>query len=390
MAGGKEYKIVEVDEAGPQMRCHHMAVCVKGNILVFGGKDLKEVCLSCHVIWMFNVYTERWSKHVIPESEPAPRHSIDACAVAISDDVYVFGGLSTSCWTHTNALWTLKRTSETCYVWSEVPTVDNRKAPLPRRGHIGWEYAGHLWVFGGSGPLSGGHLNDCGEYYYYFPTNHGWNNQLLSFYPSSQEWTNPKSSGAIPSPRTQCAVTIVNHNVWLYGGSNETLFEELYKLNMPSLIWTQIQTVSPKPSMCYACTLSGTSETNLVLHEGVGANMESSTVKSTWILDIPSQTWKHYKSKSDHTRKYHTSVVGVNSCVVIIGGQKNHNHSYEDYSISFLIMLEPRSLQQLAMQMILKHRVELPWQHLPNKLIALLGISESDERTIEEPPTSTS
>ena len=82
-------------------------------------------------------------KHVIPESEPAPHHSETACPVAISDDVYVFGGLNSWFFTRTNALWTLKRTSET-YVWSEVPTMDNMKAPSPRERLSGWEYAGNL------------------------------------------------------------------------------------------------------------------------------------------------------------------------------------------------------------------------------------------------------
>ena len=117
---------------------YHMAVCVKNNILIFGGRDLDQIRFSCHVIWMFNIYTEQWSKHVIPESEPAPHHSESACAVAISDDVYVFGGLNSWSFTRTNALWPLKRTPETSYVWSEVPTVDKMKAPSPRACHRGW------------------------------------------------------------------------------------------------------------------------------------------------------------------------------------------------------------------------------------------------------------
>ena len=267
---------------------------------------------------------------MITESEPAPHHSVDACAVAISVDVYVFGGFHTSSWTRTNALWTLKRTSETSYVWNEVPTVDNRKAPSPRGGHRGWEYAGHLWVFGGCG-----YLNDSREYFHIW-NNHGWNNQLLSFDPSSQEWANPKCSRAIPSPCNKCAVTIVSHNVWFYGGlgASSTVCDGLYKLNMPSLIWTHIQTGDPKPSRCYGCALSGTSETNLVLHEGttgVNADKISSTLNSTWILHIPSQTWKQYKSKNDNDHHYHTSTVGVNDCAIIIGGEKYHKDSYEDY-----------------------------------------------------------
>ena len=151
------------------------------------------------------------------------------------------------------------------------------------------------------------------------------------------------------------------------------VIDELYELNMSSLIWTQIQTGHPKPQWREASTLNGTSGSHLVLHGGYDA--EYRALNDTWILDIPSQTWRHYKSNTDHTRWFHTSTVGVNGCSIIIGGAKEDSDTYKDYSTLFFIMLEPRSLQQLAMQMIFKHRVELPWQHLPNKLIALFGIS---------------
>ena len=310
---------------------------------------------------------------MIPESKTVPHNIVDACAVAILDDVYVFGGDSLSSFTETNALWTLKRTANTCYAWSEIPTKTNKKAPSPRECHRGWEYGGYLWVFGGYGPSPFGYLNDSGEYA------HGWTNQLLSFDTSSQEWTNPKSSGSIPSSRCSYASTIVSHNVWLYGGEGVTaIIDELYELNMSSLIWTQIQTGHPKPQWHAGTTLNGTSGSKLVLHGGYDAKCRA--VNDTWILDIPSRTWRQYKSDADHVRCDHTSTVGVNGCSIIIGGAKEDSGTYKDYSTLFFIMLEPRSLRQLAMQMIFKHRVELPWQHLPNKLIALLGISESDER----------
>ena len=390
MADDKEYEIVEVDETLPLRRQHHMVVCVKNNILVFGGCNASGRLFSCHVIWMFNMFTEQWSKHLIPESKTAPHHISGACAVAIVDDVYVFGGFDRASWAPTNALWTLKRTFETSYVWSEIPTVDNGKAPSPRQCHRGWEYAGNLWVFGGHSSSPIGYLNENGKYCHMWD-NHGFNNQLLSFDPSNQEWTNPKSFGAIPNPRENYAATKVKHNVWLYGGcGGSVVFGDLYKLNMSSLIWTQIETGNPKPKRRFSCTLTKTSETKLVLHGGYNNATWGGVFNDTWIFDISSQTWRQYKSNYDHACDYHTSTMGVNGCAVIICSAEHLKDSYHDYTISLLIMFEPRSLQQLATQKILEHRVELPWQHLPNKLIALLGISESDERTIEEPPISTS
>ena len=360
------------DETIPRKRYGHVAVCQENNILLFGGGFLDNTPLSYHVIWMFNIYTEQWSKHMISESETAPHHIIHACAVAIEDDVYVFGGVSHINNTRTNALWTLKGTSKTSFVWHEIVTKNNMKAPSPRFSHQGWDYAGNLWVFGGNGPPLVGYLSDNGEHV------NGYNNQLLSFDPSSQEWTNPKSSGTIPSPRAGHTITTIRHKVWCYGGIYYPIaFDELYELNMSSLIWTQIQTGHPTPRVRYASTLNAISGAKLALHGGIDA--EDKVLNDTWILDIPSRTWKQYKSNTDLDRYCHTSTMGVNGCTVIIGGIADSEDSNEDYSTPFLIMLEPKRLQQLAMQMIFKHRVELPWQHLPHKQITLLGISASEE-----------
>ena len=36
------------DETVPPMLCRHLAVCVKNNILIFGGESLNDEPLSCH------------------------------------------------------------------------------------------------------------------------------------------------------------------------------------------------------------------------------------------------------------------------------------------------------------------------------------------------------
>ena len=59
MSDDEEYQIVETHETVPEVRQHNIAVCVKNNILVFGGADLEQGPFSCRVIWMFNMFTEQ-------------------------------------------------------------------------------------------------------------------------------------------------------------------------------------------------------------------------------------------------------------------------------------------------------------------------------------------
>ena len=67
-------------------RCHY--------ILVFSGRfpgrfPKDQVFMLLHVIWMYNLYTEEWRKHVIPQGLTVPGERLDACAVSIGSDVYM-------------------------------------------------------------------------------------------------------------------------------------------------------------------------------------------------------------------------------------------------------------------------------------------------------------
>ena len=63
--------------------------------------------------------------------------------------------------------------------------------------------------------------------------------------------------------------------------------------------------------------------------------------------------------------------MGLNTDVVIIGGLKEYTQSI--YNSTIHVMLEPKSLQQLAVQTIDKNKALIPWQGLPNNLIAKFG-----------------
>ena len=63
---------------------------------------------------------------------------------------------------------------------------------------------------------------------------------------------------------------------------------------------------------------------------------------------------------------------------IITGGGKDPQESQDDYTTTFHVMLAPKSLQQLAIQNVFKHKNVLPWKCLPQKLKTYLGLTESD------------
>ena len=286
----------------------------------------------------------------------------------------MFGGLALTdleqC--ETNAMWKLTRVQKEYFVWSEVVVRSKVKTSSPRSGHSGWEYEGRLWTFGGAGPPLVDYLNDHGDFDGW---DYGYNNQLLCFDPYSENWRIPQTFGTEPEPRAHHATTVIAHKVWLYGGNDtdgDDIYDELFQLDMTSLTWTEIHIWGFKPPCRDNCSLIAITERHLVLHGGQAGSGEC--FDDTWILDLPSLSWKKHSAGRDHPRSDHTGTVGVSSSVIIIGGEFYDKGDDTDdmiyYNDVFSVRLEPKSLQQLAMLTVYNHRDMLPWKCLPTVLTA--------------------
>ena len=197
----------------------HVAVRLNDHILVTCGMGLHDEEISPRLIWMYNIYTERWRMKRIPDQQRAPPPTIDACAVVIAGDVYMFSGIACKrvFWRLTNDLWKLTVMPERCFSWTEIKYQRGAKLPSPRTRHAGWEHEGCLWVFGGFAGFENlspfvEYLNDHGNY-----VNH-YNDQLLCYDPSNKTWTNPHCFGAVPSPRASHSTASIKDKLWLWGG----------------------------------------------------------------------------------------------------------------------------------------------------------------------------
>ena len=348
----------------------HVAVRMDHTIVVFGGThelndydDRVEYLIhnyhQRHTIWIYNLYTEKWRRYRIPKWKEAPKClEWQACGVAIGEDIYVFT------W---NEFWRLTRNTFGRFSWTEILINENHKTPSPRSAVSGWEYNRKLCIFGGFGHSSDDYLNEYGNF------NDWCNNQLLQFNPDTVEWTNLKSCGTVPEPRHCHATTAIRETVWLYGGigySNSTFryFEDLYELDMRSLTWTKIHTIGHKPQVLSCCSLNATANYQLVL--------QSRDFNKTWIVDLPSRSWKQHSSgtDTDNPRRWHTGAPGINN-VTITGNAI----AGEIDTCVFNVMLEPKSLQQLAIKTVYEHHKKLSWQCLPQKLIKLMYCGNGDD-----------
>ena len=328
------------------------------------------MAFSTRVIWRYNLYTEKWRNYVIPNTRNAPKSFQNAVAVTIFGTTYTFGGDDACPIDEMNELWTLETTKRGGFTWSHIKPQCKEQSPSPRSSHTGWEYEGKLWIFGGLGPSPEGYLYYSGDIVSITPSLK-LNNQLLCYNPNTQKWTNPQCFGNVPSPRSSHATTVIKKQVWLYGGRDAGQhINDIFELTMHSLTWTQIHPIQPHPQANHACTLTAVAD-QLVLHGG--CNRVGQYVGDTWIMDLQSHSWRLHTSGKDHSRGRHTVSSGLNSSVIILGGDKDFFD--QQYNTIFHVTLEPKPLQQLAIQIIHKHQAALPLEFLPVKLTSLLKTS---------------
>ena len=367
----------------PKQRNSHSAVYLDNCLIIVGGVGKSDEPVSMREIWMYNLYTEKWRKLVLSAQSCAPEPCQGAAAVAIDRTLYIFGGITSHCCKrkHSNELWTLSKSTGGCFTWRFIETQCKEESPSPRAFHTGWAYAGKLWTFGGIGLSSKGYLNDHGHCVGNAECTV--NNQLLCYDPNSQTWTNPQCFGDVPSPRTHHACASMKKKVWLFGGSCHNLNDlgDMFELTMHSLTWTQIQTGHPRPQARSFSALTAQTDDQLVLH---GGSTAEGSLSDTWILDLTSHSWRTYTwpSRTDNAQACHTGSLDISNNVIILGGYQFNENTHKTYEFIFHVMLEPKRLQQLAVQTVYKHQKELPLKYLPTRLISLFGFSEEDQTCV--------
>ena len=307
-----------------------------------------------HEIWTYNLWDETWKEWMNFPTAKAKQFptTTGQCGVAIGSNIYMFGGEKLS-----TLLWKITRNTDGSFDWSAIHLGTNHsKIPSPRSYSCGWEYANKLWIFGGYGRSQHHFLHNHGKFELGpgHTGRHWKNNQLLCYDPSIQTWNDVGCSGKIPLPRYAASSALIKDKIWMYGGKTFGPENELYYLNMNSLSWTLIWPLIPQiwPPVVAAASLTPVADSQLVLHGG------TSETGSSWIFDVKSRSWSRHLATDDHDCHHSTGTTGLNGYVVVVGGIRWSPWSHA-YSPVFCVMLEPKSLQQLAVRAIHQHETPL-------------------------------
>ena len=208
---------------------------------------------------------------------------------------------------------------------------------------------------------------------------------------------------------------VLGDEAYVYSGFKHQITparNDLHKLDMRNLTWTQIGTTPPSPwkfTECHRWTISNASPpvgtplrsrwprtyrhshvrprrrgliagNQLVFH---GTNWSGCTKTTTWIFDVDSMTFRENTATIHENKKQHMGVTGLNSCVMTIGGIDKHQDK-QNYTSSYFIRLEPKSLQQLATKTIHENHTALPWRQLPMKIIQKIMGTSPEEGWMDE------
>ena len=178
-----------------------------------------------------------------------------------------------------------------------------------------------------------------------------------------------QSTGTIPSPRaTHCTAKLYSR-IFMYLGKFSTLSDELFELDLESLVWTQIQTNGPeKPEGRYCHSFIASGQSHIVLYGGYSniKDFNSDNPRtSTWIFDIISQSWHQHIDIEDHARAFHTATP-TTSGIFILGGIAN----FKSHSTVINISLQPKTLEKLSLEVVYMQPEK--WYVLPRKFQAHL------------------
>jgi len=218
-------------QGSPPKFARHTAVAIGERIFLFGGFD----GISQHFhLSVFDTRTFVW--HNIKTAGNAPPSRTNHSAVAIGSRMYIFGGMykdTAAC--HDKLVFLndmhVLETGGPVPTWKQIP--QKGAIPPPRCGHRMVAF-GHLLVLFGGG---------CGEQ---------WDLKFADVYvfdTMTNEWVKPKVTGHAPV----CTFTVtfaVGVFLFVFGGQSlhdNNLTNELYCLDTVSMTWSNIVSTGEKP-----------------------------------------------------------------------------------------------------------------------------------------------
>ncbi|BFZ07916.1 hypothetical protein BsWGS_10955 [Bradybaena similaris] len=336
-------------------RCGHNAVCVKDELIIWGGYNETGRFKYCDpsILWVYNLDLDMWMRYKPGESQPEMRSG--ACSVLVWPFWYIFCGHTVE--GNVNDMYRLDLIN---LIWQQVLV----KGPLisPRDKASAWAYGNRIYCFGGFGVIPYSYLWDrsMNAFSEEDLSGRGWNNQLLYFDTEKSEWVDVKCQGPKPTERAAHSAVVVDDTVYIFGGRHKKdRLNDLHLLNLKTHTWSgRIQFQSDEPVGRSWHTMSWLSKTSLLLYGGYDNNRQP--LDDAWQLNIDILSWTLLLRQTGLPRLWHTACLSAQGDVLIFGGCTNDILDNEALMLTsdkvLVFRTQPFTLERLCLHTLVRHR----------------------------------
>ncbi|OQO03087.1 hypothetical protein B0A48_11342 [Cryoendolithus antarcticus] len=229
------YPIATTSE-GPGPRVGHASLLVGNAFIVFGGDTkMDEGDALDDTLYLLNTSTKQWSRALPAGQRPPGRygHTLNI----LGSKIYIFGGQVEGYFFNDLVAFDLNALQQASNRWEILVqnTIDggppHGQIPPARTNHTMITWGDRLYLFGGTDGVT-------------------WFNDVWSYYPHTNSWTQLECIGYIPSPREGHAAALVGDVMYIFGGRTEegTDLGDLAAFRITSRRWYTFQNMGPSPS----------------------------------------------------------------------------------------------------------------------------------------------
>ncbi|GAB7356853.1 hypothetical protein MBLNU459_g7724t1, partial [Dothideomycetes sp. NU459] len=229
------YPVATTSE-GPGPRVGHASLLVGNAFIVFGG-DTKtdESDMLDDTLYLLNTSTKQWSRAAPAGPRPPGRygHSLNI----LGSKIYIFGGQVEGFFFNDLVAFDLNALQQASNRWEILiqNTIDggppHGQIPPARTNHSMITWNDRLYLFGGTDGVT-------------------WFNDVWSYDPRTNSWTQLECIGYIPAAREGHASALVGDVMYVFGGRTEEGNDlgDLAAFRITSRRWYTFQNMGPSPS----------------------------------------------------------------------------------------------------------------------------------------------
>ncbi|KAI9656282.1 MAG: Negative regulator of mitotic exit [Bathelium mastoideum] len=227
---------IQTTSEGPGPRVGHASLLVGNAFIVFGGDTkLDDGDMLDDTLYLLNTSTKQWSRALPAGPRPPGRygHTLNI----LGSKIYIFGGQVEGLFYNDLVAFDLNNLQNPNNRWevllpnSTESGMAEGLAPAARTNHTMVTWNDKLYLFGGTDGIN-------------------WFNDVWSYDPKTNSWTQQECIGYIPAAREGHAAALVQDVMYIFGGRTEEGVDlgDLAAFRISTRRWYTFQNMGPSPS----------------------------------------------------------------------------------------------------------------------------------------------